>query len=124
MSTYYIFLGNPDCAICAAHSGYYESHPGRPHQNCRCEVVIQEEKDCDGDWHAKGAGGPRKAGRGMMEQDFDLDVDQPDGTVDSERVTVSWPDSMTPEEAFDTIEAALEDKARENSEKCPPFLCV
>lgn len=60
----------------------------------------------------------------MMAQDFDIDVDPPDGTVDSERVTVSWPDTMTPEEAFDSIEAALEDKARENSKECPPFLCV
>lgn len=123
MTTYYIFRGRGDCGSCSSYSGYYTIHPGRPHENCQCEIVIQEEKDCDGDWSAGGIGGARDLGNGNVEQDFMLDVTQPDGSVDHDVVTVSWPTDMDPEDMMDAIEDALEDAASDISDPCPPFLC-
>ncbi len=124
MKKYYIFRGRGDCGSCGPHSGYYTIHPGRPHENCQCTIVVKKRKECDGDWSASGAGGARNLGDGNIEQDLLLEVEQPDGSVDYDIVTVSWPEDMDPEMVMDAIEDALEDRANEISEPCPPFLCV
>ncbi|MFH2053276.1 MAG: hypothetical protein ABIK96_12475 [bacterium] len=123
MTTWYIFKGRGDCGSCNSYSGYYTIHPGRPHKNCQCEIIVKEEKKCDGKYSCGGLTPPRDLGNGYTEQDLWLDVTQPDGSVDRDIVTVSWPNELNHEWKLDIIDEAMADAARDLSDPCPPFLC-
>lgn len=125
MSTFYVFEGSPDCGPCDGQSGYYTIYPGRPHDNCGCEITEVEDKDCLGEWEA--SGGPFRDMGDYFEQDMILNVTQPDGSVETDIVTIRWPigtDYIDSDAFMDAMEEALEDRARELSEDCQPFLCV
>ncbi|MFX1480896.1 MAG: hypothetical protein ACFFCI_22655 [Promethearchaeota archaeon] len=40
------FIGNPDCGPCSRKSGIYVDYPIRPHENCRCDIVMRFD-DCN-----------------------------------------------------------------------------
>jgi hypothetical protein len=47
----YVWSSNGGCGICDAMAGEYDEEPGRPHENCQCEIasVVKREHACDKD---------------------------------------------------------------------------
>jgi hypothetical protein len=111
----YMFMGNPDCAICGGLAGTTDSKPiPPPHENCHCET---EATGCEENEYSYTGGGGRHNGHSTF--DVEITVTCWDGTEIGQSVSLEvGPDDLS-EGWWEAIEDRIGDIAAELAEGCP-----
>lgn len=116
---YYVFGGNPDCGACSAQAGEYFILPGRPHENCVCEIEYTPA-GCAFDVTG-GSGTPVGSGPEGYEFDTIVIVECDDGAILEEPVSIYVDKAVAnSEEIFEAIDDAVQAAAAALCEQCPP----
>jgi len=115
MDGYWVFSGNAECASCAGVSGEYPERPGRPHENCACDIYYVPG-DCE--WYVSDSQGYPN-GDGSFTFDVGVTIECPNGGGQSVDVTVTVEAGDV--EIFDEVimDAAAE-AAYQACQECPP----
>lgn len=116
--SYYIFHGNGECGTCSAAAGEYTVKPGRPHENCGCEIEYVRG-DCQ--WTVVGSQNVTIHGSGARTWEAGVEVDCPDGhSGSSASISVTIDAGMAGSGAvFDALDDAVSDLAAEICAQCP-----